>query len=202
MAFTRGELRDILGDAYTDEIGTRLVTAHRSVLDPVKDDLDNARRDVARWKAEAEKIPGIQKELDELKKGEDWKGKFEKEHKDFEDYKGQIARNAVMEKAKAAYKKLLVEEKISDKAIESILNATDYSGMKLKDDGTLDGIDDLKKGISEKWGGFKVTTRQRGENVDNPPPGGNGKMTRQEIMEIKDTSARQKAIKENLDLFQ
>ena len=52
--------------------------------------------------------------------------------------------------------------------------ATDYSKMKLKDDGTLDGIEDLKKDIDTKWGGFKVQTRQRGQQVDNPPAGAPG----------------------------
>lgn len=202
MAFKRTELREILGEAYTDEIATKLVELHRGVLDPIRDDLDAAKRDVTRLKAEAEKVPGIQQELDELKKGEDWKGKYEKEHQSFEDYKGQVARDAETAKVKAAYKKLLIEERISDRTIDAILNATDYSGMKLKEDGTLEGVDDLKNGITEKWGGFRVTTRQRGEKVDNPPSTGNGKMTRDEILNIKDTSARQKAIQENLDLFQ
>ena len=31
----------------------------------------------------------------------------------------------------------------------------------------------LKKDIDAKWGSFKVKTRSRGENVDNPPPGEN-----------------------------
>ncbi|MBP5729476.1 MAG: hypothetical protein J6Y48_20600, partial [Clostridia bacterium] len=82
------------------------------------------------------------------------------------------------------------------------LNATDYSKMKLQDDGTLDGVEDLKKDIDSRWGGFRVNTRQRGERVDNPPHANNGRMTREEIMAIKDTSARQRAIAENLDVFQ
>ena len=200
MAFTRAELRDILGEAHTDEIATKLITLHRTVVDPLKDDLDSAKREASKYKTEAEKLPGVQKELDEFKKGEDWKGKYEKEHADFENYKGQIAKDAETAKVKAAYRKLLVEERISDKALDAVLNATDYSGMKLKDDGTLDSIDDLKKGITEKWGGFQVQNRQRGERVDNPPRG-NGGMTKDEIMAIKDTAARQKAIMENPAAF-
>ena len=173
MAFGRKEIREILGEAHTDEIATKLVALHRSVLDPIKDDLDSANRDLAKYKADAEKLPGVQKELDELKK-DDWKAKYEKEHSDFDDYKAKIARDAETAKVKAAYKKLLIEEKISDKALESVLNATDYGKIKLKDDGTLDGIDDQKKEITEKWGGFKANTRRRGEDVDDPPRGDNG----------------------------
>jgi len=173
MAFTRAEIRDALGEAYTDDIAKQLITLHRSVVDPIRDDLDSAKRDVTKYKAEADKVPGLQKELDEAKKGEDWKAKYEKEKADHDAYKQKIAQDATTAKVKAAYKKLLTEEKISEKALDSVLNATDYSKMKLKEDGTLDGIDDLKKEIGEKWGGFKTHVRQRGENVDNPPGNNN-----------------------------
>lgn len=173
MAFKRSEIREILGEAYTDEIATKLVELHRGVVDPLKDDLDSAKRDATKWKADADKLPGVQKELDELKNGEDWKGKYEKEKSDFDAYKTKIAQDAEAARVKAAYKKLLTEEKISEKTLESVLNATDYSDMKLKEDGTLDKIEDLKKDIDTKWGGFKVQTRQRGEKVDTPPAGGN-----------------------------
>jgi len=173
MSFTRSDLREALGEAYTDDIAGKLVALHRSVVDPLKDDLDSAKRDVTKYKAEAEKLPGVQKELDDFKK-EDWKAKYDNEKKAHDDYKAQVARDAETAKVKAAFKKLLTEEKISEKTLDSILNATDYSGMKLKEDGTLDKIEDLKKDIDSKWGGFKVQERKRGEDVNNPPPGGSG----------------------------
>ena len=174
MAFTRAELREALGEAYTDEIAKTLITMHRSVVDPIKDDLDAAKRDATKYKTEADKVPGLQKDLDEAKKGEDWKTKFEKAEQDLKNYKDQVARDAETAKVKAAYKKLLTEERVSEKTLEAVMNATDYSKMKLKEDGTLDGIEDLKKDIDTRWGGFKVAQRQRGEKVDNPPPGAAG----------------------------
>lgn len=201
-SFKRADLREILGEAYTDDLATRLVDLHRSVVDPLKDDLDAAKRDATRYKADAEKLPGVQKELADLKSGEDWKGKYEKEKADHDAYKQQVARDAEAAKIKAAYRKLLIEERISTKTIDAVLDVTDYSKMKLKEDGTLDGADGLRKEIGEKWGGFQVSTRQRGENVDTPPKTGNGKMTREEIMAIKDTAARQRAIQENPEAFQ
>lgn len=171
MAFKREEIRNILGDAYTDEIGTKLVALHRGVVDPLKDDLDNAKRDAERYKKDAEKLPDVQKELDDLKK-DDWKAKAEKAEKDLKDYKQKVVQDAQAAKIKDAYKKLLIEEKISEKALDSVLNATDYSNIKLKDDGTLDGIEDLRKNIAEKWGGFIVEVRKRGAGSETPPPGG------------------------------
>ena len=173
MAFTRAELREALGEAYTDDIAKKVIELHRSVVDPIKDELDGAKRDVTKYKAEADKLPGVQKELDDYKK-DDWKTKYDNEKKAHDDYKAQVARDAEAAKVKAAFKKLLIEEKISEKTLESVLNATDYSGMKLKEDGSLDKIEDLKKDIDAKWGGFKVTQRQRGEKVDNPPANNGG----------------------------
>lgn len=174
MAFTRAELREALGEAYTDDIAKKVIELHRSVVDPIKDDLDAAKRDVTKYKADAEKLPGVQKELDDFKK-EDWKTKYDNEKKAHDDYKAQVARDAETAKVKAAYKKLLIEEKISEKTLDAVMAATDYSGMKLKDDGsTLDGVEDLKKAIDTKWGSFKVQTRQRGQQVDTPPPGAPG----------------------------
>ena len=174
MSFKREEIREILGEAYTDDIAGKLISLHRTVVDPIKDQLDDAKRDATKYKTEADKVPGLNQKIADLEGGEDWKKKYEQEKQAHDDYKAQVAREATTAKVKAAYKKLLTEEKISEKTLDSILNATDYSNMKLKDDGTLDGVEDLKKDIDSRWGGFKVAERKRGERVDNPPPGGNG----------------------------
>lgn len=204
MSFKREEIRGILGEAYTDDIAKGLINLHRSVVDPLKDQLDDAKQEATRYKAAADKLPEVQKELDGMKGGEDWKGKYEKEHQTFEDYKAKIARDAETEKVKAAHRKLLIDEGISEKAVDSILNATDYTGLKLDEGGALDAgsAESLKKDITDRWAGFKTTTRQRGEKVDNPPKPGSSRMTKEEIMKIKDTTERQAAIRENMDLFQ
>ena len=173
MSFKREEIREILGEAYTDDIAGKLISLHRTVVDPIKDQLDDAKRDATKYKTEADKVPGLNQKIADLEGGEDWKKKYEQEKQAHDDYKAQVAREATTAKVKAAYKKLLTEEKISEKTLEAVMNATDYSGMKLKEDGTLDGIEDLKKDIDARWGSFKVAQRQRGERVDTPPPGGN-----------------------------
>ena len=168
MAFKRAEIREILGEAYTDEIADKLVTLHRGVVDPLKDDLDAAKRDATKYKADAEKLPDVQKQLDEATK-DNWKAKYEKAEQDLKDYKAKVVQDAEVAKVKAAYRKLLTEEKISEKTLDAVEAVTDYGKMKLKEDGTLEGVEDLKKDIEAKWGGFRVTTRQRGQQVDNPP---------------------------------
>lgn len=82
--FTRAEIRKIIGESCTDEIENQLVALHLGVVDPLKDD-------VTRYKADAEKLPGVQKELDDLKAQGDggYKAKYEAEHKAFGDYKNR-----------------------------------------------------------------------------------------------------------------
>ena len=203
MSFKLEEIREIVGEAYNDDMGRKLAKLHRTVVDPLMDQLDEAKSEAQRYKAKADKATELQKQVDDLSKGEDWKKKYEDEKKSHDDYRAQVEREKTTSRAKAAHKKLLSEEGISDKAIDSILNATDYGKVKLKDDGSLDdeSTANLKKDITERWGGFKVSTRKRGEQVDNPIHGG-GKMTKEEIFKIKDASERQAAIRENLDLFQ
>ena len=60
----------------------------------------------------------------------------------------------------------------------------------------------VDQGITtDEWGGFITMTNTQGASVENPPSNSGTKMTRDEIMAIKDTSARQQAIAENIDQF-
>lgn len=166
MAFTRNFLKTM---NLTDEQISAIMEEHVSVTDALKKQRDDFKADADKYKADAEKLPDVQKQLDDLKGGEDYKSLYEKERGDFEAYKQKIAHEAEAEKVKAAYRKLLTDEKISEKRLDAVIRATDFSGMKLDKDGKLVDVDTLKKKIGEDWGDFKVTVRERGAHVDNPP---------------------------------
>ena len=102
---------------------------------------------------------------------------------------------------RAAYRKLLSGEGISEKRIDSILKVTDFSTMKRGKDGTLEGEDALKEAINKEWGEFKTTVSEKGAVVEKPPQIGKATKTKDEIFAIKDTAERQKAIAENHELF-
>ena len=83
------------------------------------------------------------------------------------------------------------------------MRATSFDGLKLDKDGKLENVDKLKADIEKDWADFKVTTTTKGAQVENPPANnGKAKRSKEEIMAIKNTSERQQAIAENLDLFQ
>ena len=172
-----------------------IMDEHVGVTDELK-----AQRD--KYKADAEKLPEVLKQLDAFKGGEDYKAKYEKEHGDFEAYKQKIAQDAETEKVKAAYRKLLTEEKISEKRLDAVIRLTDFTKMKLDKDGNLVDADKLRSDIKSEWSDYIQTETVKGAKVETPPYNGNGKMTKDQILAINDTAARQKAIAENLDLFQ
>ena len=191
MAFKRSFLESL---GLSEQQVSAVMDEHVSVTDALKADRD-------KYKAQAEKLPEIQKQLDEIKGGEDWKQKFEDEHKAFEDFKNNAAQKEEAAKVRAAYRKLLTDEKIGEKWLDRIMKGTDFSGMKLDKDGNLNDLDKLKESIDKEWGDVKTTVTEKGADVAKPPQTGNGKMTKADILKIADTAERQKAIAENLNLF-
>lgn len=191
MAFTRTFLKTM---NLTDEQISAIMEEHVAVTDALKKQRDD-------YKAEADKLPEALKELDAVKGGEDYKAKWESEHKSFEDYKAQIKAEADLNKVKAAYRKLLMDEKISDKRLDAVIRLTDFGKMTLDKDGNLENADQLREGIRSEWGDYIATTRTEHERVATPPAVGKSTPTKEEILAIKDTGERQKAISENHELF-
>ena len=191
MAFSRSFLKS---SGLTDEQIAAVMEEHVAVVDALKKDRDG-------YKEQAEQLPQLQKQLEEIKGGEDYKKKYEDEHKAFEDFKNKAAMDAEAAKVKAAYRSLLIREGIGEKWLDRIMKATNFEGMKLDKDGNLAGVDQLKETIEKEWGDVKTTVTTQGAKVDNPPQTGKATMTKEQILAINDTSERQKAIAENLNLF-
>lgn len=194
--FTRAEIRNILGEACTEEIENRLVALHLGVVDPLKDDL-------TKYKADAEKLPSVQKELDDLKAAGDggYKEKYEKEHSAFEAFKTDITAKeskAAKEKAVRAY----FESKnitganldLAMRGCGEEITALELDGEKIKDTKALDAlVDGTYKGLVSKQT-VRVDTGARFN-------GGGKPMTKDEIMQITDRAERRAAIAANMDLF-
>lgn len=165
MALTRAMLK---GMGLSEEQVSAIIEEHTNVTTSLKDQIKT-------YKADAEKLPEVQKELDTLKKdtsASDWEKKYNDEHTAFESYKRDVVDKENAAKLRSAYKKLLSECNVGEKHIDSILRVTDFSSMKLGEDGSLDGADKLKETINSDWSGFISTKETKGADVNNPP--GNG----------------------------
>lgn len=192
MALTRKLLK---GMGLTEEQMDTIIEAHTDTVDGLKSDL-------AKYKADAEKLPGVQAELENLKaKGDDgWKDKHDKVKKEFDEYKREQLQKETRSAKETAYRELLKSAGISEKRIDSVLKVTDLSGIEL-DDGKIKNADELRKSIKEEWADFVVTTNQKGADTKAPPTNNGGAMSRDDIFKIKDASERQAAIAANLNLF-
>lgn len=193
MALTRKMLS---GMGLTSEQVDAIIEEHTSVTQGLIADRD-------KYKTDAEKLPGVQKQLDDLQKGDnDWKQKYEKEHSDFEAFKKDVDGKEAAAKVREAYQKLLEDAGVATKHLKTVLKVTDFSGMKLDKDGNLEGADKLTEDAKTEWADFISTTSTQGTGVQNPPAKGGKAKTKEEILAIKDTTERQQAMAENIELFQ
>ena len=199
MSFTRSFLK---ASGLTDEQITAVMEEHSAVVEALKQQRDN-------FKADAEKLPEVQRQLDEMKGGEDYKAKYDGLQKEFDGYKAQVKAEAELNAKKDAYRKMLAEEKVSDKRIGAVLRLTDFDKMKLGADGALADPDKLREAIRTEWADYIVTTRVEHEQVATPPTGqSGGKLTRDDIFKrdehgryVHTTEERQKMIQENPQAF-
>lgn len=162
--------------------------------------------DKKRYGAKLDEIETLKAEKeaaeDKLTAAEKYQDKYTKEHEAFEKYKADTEAKATLSAVKDAYKKLLTEANIDPKRHDTILRATSFDDKKLGADGKLENADDLKAAIEKDWADFKVTTTTKGANVETPPANnGKAQRSKEEIMSIKDTAERQRAIAENHELF-
>ena len=178
MSFKISEIREILGDAFTDDIAKKLVNLHRTVVDPLLEQVQTAESETKKYKTEAEKVPGLEQKVKDLESGEDFKAKYEKEHSDFEAYKGEISKKETADKIATAYRKLLADKHIKADKIDFIVAHTDLSKAVLGKDGvSLENAGDFEKEITDTvngWGGYIVTEEKRKTSIGNPPEGDTG----------------------------
>lgn len=196
MALTRKLLK---GMGLTDEQVDTIIEAHTDTVDGLK-------ADIGRYKANAEKLPGVQKQLDDLKAAGDdgYKEKYEKEHSAFETYKADVTAKeakAAKEKAVRAY---FEGKNITGANLELAMRgcgeemaAIELDGDKIKDTKSLDAL------VAGTYKGLVSTSRTKGTDTSNPPGNtGAGTMTKEKIMEIKDRAERRAQIAAHMDLFQ
>ena len=193
MALTRKLLK---GMGLTEEQIDSIIDAHT-------DTLEGLQSKVKSLEADAAKLKDVQKELNDLKGGKDWKAEHDKVKKELDDYRAEQQGKELSAKKRAAYKAMLEKGNIDPDLIETILKADRDRIESIELDGdTVKNENKLAEDIKADWGKFVTTTVKKGVNNAKPPKSeGGGTMTKDEIMAIKDTAQRQAAIAENHELF-
>lgn len=178
-----------------------IITAHTEVTDGLKAERDS-------YKADAEKLAGVQAELDGMKAAQEkdgkdpWKVKYEALKEDFDAYKNQQTEKETKARKEAAYKKLLQDAGVAEKRIAAVLRVTDLDSVELDKDGNVKDAEKHTDSIKAEWSDFIQTTSVKGAETATPPQNsGASAITKADILKIKDTGERQKMIAEHHDLF-
>ena len=160
MALTRKLLK---GLNISDEAVETIIEAHTETVDGLK-------ADVAKYKGDAEKLPGVQKELDDLKAAGDggYKEKYEKEKKAFEDFKTAQTEKETRQAKENAYRELLKTAGVSEKRIPAILKVTDLNGIEMDGDKIKDA-DKHTQTVKTEWAEFVESSSTTGANTNTPP---------------------------------
>lgn len=196
MALTRKFLTAL---GIDEEKSEQIIVAHGDTVDGLK-----AERD--KYKEDAEKLPIVQKELNDLKaqvSGEDpYKEKFEALQKDFDAYKAEISEKEITAKKTSEFRRMLLDIGIPEKRIDMVLKVSDINKIEFDDEGKIKDGEKIKENLKTEWSDFIPTKLVEGAPSANPPSNtGKTTMTREQIRAIPDASARQKAMLENPSLF-
>ena len=162
MALTRKSLKAM---GLTDEQVDSIIEMHSETVDGLKEQ-------VKTYKADAEKLPNVQKELDDLKAAGDggFKEKFEKEHSDFENFKKTIQEKETKAAKESAAKAFFESKGITGNSLEIAMRgssaeiaALELDGEKIKDSSALDAL------VNGTFKALVSTTTTKGANTPNPP---------------------------------
>lgn len=204
MALTRKQLSAMGIEAEKIE---QIIEAHTETVSGLKDQITKLESDLSKAKEEAGKLAAVQKDLDTLQAqvAEDEKAREGKDYdalkQQFDDYKAEVKRKAERTAKEDAYKAILKDAGIPERHFAKILKYSDVDGVELDDKGEIKAKKDILKAVKEEWSDHITTEETQGTESHNPPAGGKPTKTKEEIMNIKDSAERQKAIAENATLF-
>ena len=189
MALKRADIRAILENAETsnDDKAKAILDALHKETDDLRDQLDTAKN--ALTKAE--------KDRDDANNGK------QAAEKALTDYKAQQSAKDTRAEKVAAYKELLKDNGVYEKYFDRVvkMTATDVDALELDENGKAKNAKKFMDSQKDVWGNFVFETKTEGAKVDTPPTNTGAKMTKEQIINIKDASERQAAIAANPEAF-
>lgn len=181
-----------------------IIQAHVETVNSLKDKLDEAEK----YKAKADKYDEAEDELKNLRaeiaKNSD--KDYDALKKEYDDYKAEVAKKETKVAREKAVKAYLKEKNITDEGnLEIFMRGSrdEIEAVELDKDGKIKNTKPFDELIAGTYAKFVESSQRKGTTTPNPPSGAGGgtKMTKEEIMKIRDASERQKAIADNHELF-
>lgn len=198
MALTRKFLSALGIEA--DKID-EIINAHAETVEALKAERDSFRDKSEKYETTKKDLDEANKKLEDYAKEDTFKVKYEALKEDYDNYKKGVETEKTNNSKLGAYKALLKEIGISEKRIDSVARLAELDKLKLDKDGKIEGVEDLKKSLSEEWADFIEKSGTQGAGTATPPAGSGSKKTKDEILAIKDTAERQQAMLDNKELF-
>lgn len=152
-----------------ENVQDQIIEGHTETTNALK-----AERD--KYKEDAEALPNVQKELDDLKAekgdGNKWEEKYKSLKAEYDNYKTDVEAKETLAKKRSAYKKLLKDAGVSDNRIDLVLKVSEFDKIEFDNEGKIKDADKMKKSIQEEWKEFISKTEKTGANTPTPPDGG------------------------------
>lgn len=151
-----------------DSAAEYFCSAHKTDLDAIKEQRDT-------YKADAETLVTVQKELDELKaaRQDGWKDKHDTLKKEFEEYKAGVTAKETKSAKETAVRAYYESKGITGKALEvamrgsgAEIEAVELEDGKIKDSKALDAL------VAGDFSGLVSKTVTTGAGTAAPPVGG------------------------------
>lgn len=161
-----------------------IITAHAETVDGLKEERDTARKEAEQYKEAADKLPDVEKELNELKEQvkkdakDPYEPKYNELKEEFDKYKADVEAKEITSKKESAYKTLLKEAGVPDKIVDAILKGTDISAIELTEDGKIKDADEKTKAVKTEWEGYIQTEGKQGAKTPTPPENNGGEATK------------------------
>lgn len=184
----------------------QIIEQHVAVTDELKQERDSYKTDADRYKATNAELAALKADYEALKKASDTNDNpFEKKYNDlkadYDKYKETVTAEKTHAAKEKAYRTVLKGLGIADKRIDSIVKVSEIDKVELDKDGSFKNKDDIEKVCKDEWSEFIPTLKQVGTQTATPPANKGGKMSKEDILKIKDTTERQAAIAANIELF-
>ena len=164
MALTRKLLTALGIDADKIE---QIIDAHTETVDGLK-------QQIAQYKSDAEKLPEVQRQLDEAKEAAKNSGDAAKIQADFDAYKAQVESDKAKAAKKSVLEKLAKDAGLSEAGIAKAVKYTDFDKIELNDKGEAKDGASIIKGLKEEWPEYISTQRTDGARTPAPPSSGGG----------------------------
>ena len=189
MALERKTLRAILEDETTDTSGKL-----KKILDVLHEETDTLQNQLDEKDAA---LAQAEKDRDAANGGK------QAAEQALTDYKAQQTKKDTHAAKEAKFRELLKSAGVLDKYADRVvrLSGEDIDKLELDDKGEVKDAKKHADSLKADWSDFVGTTTTTGAKVDTPPTNTGSKMTKEQIINIKDASERQAAIAANPEAF-